>query len=82
MCDGNVVIKLIFNNISKDININFNEINNLDGVNGFFSFVSNRLQYQLTPKQYDIEMRSLGVERIIKMGIAFYGKQVEILVEE
>ena len=36
---------------------------------------------QINSKQYDIEMRSLGVERIIKMGIAFYKKQVEINAE-
>ena len=56
MCDGNVVINFNFNNVSKDITINFNEINNLDGVNGFFSLISNKLQYQLTPNQYDIKI--------------------------
>ena len=34
---------------------------------------------QINDKRYDMEMRSDGVESVIKLGIAFSGKRVEII---
>jgi hypothetical protein len=36
---------------------------------------------QISDKRYDVEMRSDGVERILKLGIAFSGKKVKIKTE-
>jgi hypothetical protein len=36
---------------------------------------------QINEKRYDVEMHSDGVERIIKLGIAFSGKKVDIKTE-
>ena len=36
---------------------------------------------QITDRQYDTELKTLGITNIIKYGVAFYGKDVEILVE-
>ena len=37
---------------------------------------------QIDAKQYDVEMKKEGVQRIVKFGIAFYKKRVEIRVAE
>jgi len=36
---------------------------------------------QINLKKYDVEMRTEGVQQIVKFGIAFYKKQVEICAE-
>ena len=36
---------------------------------------------QIEEKQYDVELRSNGIQTILKYGVAFSGKKVEVAVE-
>ena len=40
--------------------------------------LSQKALQQIEERQYDTEMRSKGVDQILKYGVAFGGKQVEV----
>lgn len=52
-----------------------------DGVAEQLQLLAKEALNQINSKKYDVEMRTEGVQRIVKFGIAFYKKQVEICAE-
>jgi hypothetical protein len=52
-----------------------------DGIKEQLKLLAKEALDQINSKKYDVMMQAEGVKQIVKFGIAFYKKQVEICAE-